>query len=129
MQKWLIALSGTMLFASVACGQYKSNAAPPAPAPSPVAQATPPVAVPPPFSTSTPIAEQADGARRIPEGEAIKMVKAGKAVYLDVRPKDQYDIEHIKGSLSYPLGDLQADLQAKMLDRLPKNKFLITYCA
>jgi rhodanese-related sulfurtransferase len=58
------------------------------------------------------------------------MVKEGKAVWVDVRAKDQYDQEHIKGSMSYPLGDLETDLDKKVAaSKLPKNKFLITYCA
>jgi len=131
MQKWLLAVAGsTVLCASVACGQYKTNPAPTAP-PQPAVQAAPPSTstLPTPFSTSTPIAEQADGARRLTQEEAAKMVKDGKAIYVDVRAKDQYDMEHVKGAISYPLTELQADLQGKKLDRLPKNKFLIAYCA
>ena len=56
--------------------------------------------------------------------EAIKMVDAKKAIYVDVRPKDQYDIEHIKGAINIPLGDIVT----RMKD-LPKGKFIITYCA
>ena len=46
------------------------------------------------------------------------------AVYVDVRGKDQYEIEHIKGAISFPLGEIVT----RMKD-LPKNKFIITYCA
>ena len=75
----------------------------------------------------TPVAPAADSlesARRITREEAIKMVKDKKAVYVDVRSKDSYDAEHIKGAINIPLGQLQA-----YLTKLPKNKFLITYCA
>ena len=65
-----------------------------------------------------------DSARRITRDEAIKMVKEGKAVYVDVRPKEQYDIGHIKGALSIPLGDLMTRLK-----ECPPGKFIITYCA
>jgi predicted sulfurtransferase len=65
-----------------------------------------------------------DSARRITREEAIKMVAAKKAVYVDVRGKDQYDIEHIQGAISIPL----ADIVTRMKD-LPKGKFIITYCA
>jgi hypothetical protein len=121
MQKWLLTAAGSMLLASVAAGQYKTN-----PAPSPQVPAAPPVTSAPTFQ---PIIEQADGARRISTDEAIAMVKSGKAIYVDVRGKDQYDLEHVRGAISYPLDELQRDLQNKKLDRLPKNKFLITYCA
>lgn len=66
----------------------------------------------------------ADSARRITREEAIKMAAAKKAVYVDVRNKDQYDIEHIQGAISIPL----SDVVTRMKD-LPKGKFIITYCA
>ncbi|HKB78263.1 MAG TPA: rhodanese-like domain-containing protein, partial [Thermoanaerobaculia bacterium] len=63
-------------------------------------------------------------ARRIPREEAIKMVKEGKAVYIDVRSKDAYDAGHIPGAMSVPLNELQSEL-----NKLPKRKFLIPYCS
>jgi len=65
-----------------------------------------------------------ESARRINRADAMKMVAAKKAIYVDVRGKEQYDIEHIKGAISMPLGELAARMQ-----ELPKDKFLITYCA
>ena len=65
-----------------------------------------------------------ESARRISRDEAIKMVKEGKAVYVDVRSKDQYDIGHIKGALSIPLSELMTRLK-----ECPPGKFIITYCA
>ena len=52
------------------------------------------------------------------------MVAAKKATYVDVRAKDQYDIEHIKGAINIPLSEITA-----RANELPKNKFIITYCA
>ena len=65
-----------------------------------------------------------DSARRISRDEAIKMVKEEKAVYVDVRSKEQYDIGHIKGALSIPLSELMTRLK-----ECPPGKFIITYCA
>src|SRR5207244_13598029 len=65
-----------------------------------------------------------DSARRITREEAIKMVATKKAVYVDVRNKDQYDIEHILGAINIPLNDIVT----RMKD-LPKGTFIITYCA
>ncbi len=49
---------------------------------------------------------------------------------LDVRGKDQFELEHIKGAVNYPLTDLETDLEKKTAEsKLPRNKFLITYCA
>jgi 3-mercaptopyruvate sulfurtransferase SseA len=63
-------------------------------------------------------------AKRITREDAAKMVAAHKAIYVDVRPKDQYDIEHIKGAINIPLGDIVAKIK-----ELPKDKFIVTYCA
>ncbi len=130
MRKWLITAGGSMLVASIACGQYKTNQAPPPAAVTPAPAATPaaaaPATPPPPIINTDPN----EAARRIMRDEAVKMVKDGKAVWVDVRGKDQYDIEHIKGAINYPLQDLETDLGAdKAAAKLPKNKFLITYCA
>jgi hypothetical protein len=73
MYKWLITAAGSVLFASIACGQYKTNPAPAAPVQTAPAPAAP---------------------------------------------------------ISYPLGDLETDLTKKTAEsKLPKNKFIITYCA
>jgi 3-mercaptopyruvate sulfurtransferase SseA len=117
MRHFLTALAVVAL-TGAASAQYKT----------PAPQGTPAIPVSPnPNVQITPVnpAEQTlESARRIAREEAIKMVAAGKAVYIDVRPKDQFDIEHIKGAVSVPLGELTARVK-----ELPKNKFLITYCA
>ena len=88
----------------------------------------------PPGTTPSPQAAQAtlipvpqaplESARRISREEAIKLVKENKAVYVDVRGKDQYDQGHIKGAINIPLGDLLTRLKD-----LPPKEFIITYCA
>ena len=65
-----------------------------------------------------------ESARRISREDAMKMVAQHKAVYIDVRPKEQYDIAHIKDAISIPLGELP-----NRWKDLPVGKFLITYCA
>ncbi len=65
-----------------------------------------------------------ESARRITREEAIKLVKAGKAVYVDVRSKDSYDQSHIKGAMSIPLGEVIVRAR-----EFPPGKFIITYCA
>jgi 3-mercaptopyruvate sulfurtransferase SseA len=91
-------------------------------------------AVPPGMQPSTPAVTQAtpipaaqaplEQARRITREEAIKLVKAKKAVYVDVRAKDQYDLGHIKGAISIPLGDILTRIR-----EIPPKTFIITYCA
>jgi 3-mercaptopyruvate sulfurtransferase SseA len=71
------------------------------------------------------VAEPAlESARRIPRAQAIKLVKEKKAVFVDVRSKESYVAEHIKGALSIPLSEFPA-----RMGELPKNKMIITYCA
>ena len=65
-----------------------------------------------------------ESARRISREEAIKMVKAKKAVYVDVRGKSFYDQGHIKGAINIPLGDLLTRVR-----EIPPKTFIITYCA
>lgn len=65
-----------------------------------------------------------DKVRRISRAEAIKLAKANKAVYVDVRSKEQYDLGHIKGAVSIPGSQLVTRLR-----ELPPGKMIITYCA
>lgn len=100
------------LLASTAGAQYKSDA--PKTAPS----------GPQKIQTAIPASEPLESAKRINRTDAIKMVQAGKAVWIDVRPKSDYDLGHIKGAISIPL----SELQHRFAD-LPIKKTLITYCA
>ena len=116
MRRLVAALALTAL-AGVAHAQYKTPpAAAPAPAPSPAPQIK--------LSPNPQPPDQSDKARRISRDEAVKMVKQNKAVWIDVRGKDQYDIGHIPGAINIPLSELQ-----NRFKDLPPKKFLITYCA
>jgi 3-mercaptopyruvate sulfurtransferase SseA len=98
------------LLASTAGAQYKTDTAKTLPAGK--------------LQTSTPATEPLESAKRINRVEAQKLVAAGKAVYIDVRAKSDYDAGHIKGAINIPL----AELPQRWLD-LPLKKQLITYCA
>ena len=115
-----VAAMAVAALAGTASAQYKTPATTP--------QGTPAVPVSPnpnvQITPVTPVEHSLESARRIAREDAQKMVAQKKAVYIDVRPKDQYDNEHIKGAINIPLGELPAHLKD-----LPKNKFLITYCA
>lgn len=75
------------------------------------------------ISTSEP-QNSLESAKRIERDEAIKMVKAKKAVWIDVRPADIYAQGHIAGALNIPLSDLE-----RRFKDLPPKKYYITYCA
>ena len=68
--------------------------------------------------------QEVAAARRITREEAMKLVKEGKAVYVDVRSKQSYDLGHIKGALSIPNSQLVARMR-----EIPPGKMAITYCA
>jgi hypothetical protein len=107
------ALAGGVLLAVAAAPAFAA-AQDPKPAPS----LTPPPAAAP----AAPPATQ-ETARRISVDEARQAVTAGKAVLVDVRPKDAFDARHAQGALSVPLSDL-----GSRAGELPKNKLVITYC-
>jgi 3-mercaptopyruvate sulfurtransferase SseA len=89
--------------------------------------AVPPGTPTPPVKAATPIpVAQAplESARRITREEAIKMIKAKKAVFVDVRGKDSYDQSHIRGAINIPLGDILTRVK-----EIPPKTFIITYCA
>lgn len=114
-----------VLSATVAVAQYKTGATPRP------TTGTGHVAIPQPgnagpLQLTTPTAEQVQMAKapRISRDDAQKLVKAGKAVYVDVRSKETYDKGHLPGALSIPGSQL-----LYRLSELPPGKKIITYCA
>lgn len=95
----------------VAHGQMKKN--------QPQRPANPTQGVPMPVQKQT-----ADAAKRISMDEAFKLFKEDKAVFVDVRSKEQYDLGHIKGALSIPGSQL-----IRRFREVPPNKLIVTYCA
>jgi rhodanese-related sulfurtransferase len=88
---------------------------------------------PKPGATGSPVrmtrsANQEDhiiaAARRITRNDAEKLVKEGKAVYVDVRSKDTFDKGHIKGAISLPGSQI-----VSRMSEIPPGKMAITYCA
>lgn len=116
----MVAALAMTAFAAVAQAQFK-------PAPPTATPGGPPVQIIP--NGQAPVLQpqvetSLDSARRMNRDEAIKMVKEGKAVWIDVRNKDQYDISHIPGAMNIPLGELPTRWKD-----LPPGKFYVTYCA
>ena len=61
---------------------------------------------------------------RISIDDAVKMQKAGKAVFIDVRSNEQFSYGHIKGALSIPGSQL-----IRRFAEVTPGKTVITYCA
>jgi 3-mercaptopyruvate sulfurtransferase SseA len=115
------AVAVTGLMAVTADAQYKKQA--PAPTAPPATPGS--VQITPGGATNTAgIADELSKARRIERPEAMKLVKQGKAIYVDVRSKESYDEGHIPGAISVPLSEMLARIK-----ELPLKKLIITYCA
>jgi hypothetical protein len=125
MRTMVAALAITVFAAGLAQAQYKQTPAPAKPPgvnpDGPAVQIIPTQGQP---KLQPQVEASLESARRISPEDAMKMVAANKAVYIDVRSKEQYDISHIKGAISIPLSELP-----NRWKDLPVGKFLITYCA
>ena len=66
----------------------------------------------------------ADGARRITTGELETLMSEGKVYIVDVRSQDSYDMGHIPGSHLIPAQEFY-----KHVDKLPRDKMIVTYCS
>ncbi len=65
----------------------------------------------------------ADGVRRVTVEELQKMLADGRAAVYDTRARAAYDVEHIPGSLSMPLDEVE-----RRAGELPRDKTLVFYC-
>ncbi len=62
---------------------------------------------------------------RVPVEQAKAALDSGTAIFVDVRSLDAYQAKHIKGAISIPLADIEADPTGVKLD---KDQWIITYC-
>ena len=102
---------------AIAAAQYKANAPTTAPA-------TKPASGPSPVVVSGARAANKTSFPRISQADALKLYKEGKAVFIDVRSNQQFEIQHIKGALSIPGSQV-----VKRFAEVPRLKTVITYCA
>lgn len=65
-----------------------------------------------------------DGVWRITPAEAHAALAKGTALMVDVRSDASYKSGHIKGAILIPFGEVKA-----RINKLPRNKLIITYCA
>ncbi len=62
---------------------------------------------------------------RVPVEQAKVALDTGAAIVVDVRDAESYQAKHIKGAISIPLADIEADPTGVKLDR---DQWIITYC-
>lgn len=67
---------------------------------------------------------ETDAVRRISVDEAHAESLRGKVLFVDVRGPDAYKQSHIKGAILVPEAEV-----AQNIDKLPKDKLIVTYCA
>ena len=60
---------------------------------------------------------------RISVDEAKQHFDAGSAVFVDARGEDEYEQAHIAGAIRLPDAPI-----ASLVDTLPKDQLIITYC-
>jgi rhodanese-related sulfurtransferase/DNA-binding transcriptional ArsR family regulator len=59
----------------------------------------------------------------IPLDVLMERMERGEVILLDVRPKDEYETDHIPGAISIPIEQLE-----KHLSTLPPGKDIVAYC-
>ncbi len=64
-----------------------------------------------------------DHMEKIKMDELLERMKNGSVTLIDVRPKDEYDLLHIPGANSVPIGELE-----KYLSQLPQDQEIVAYC-
>jgi 3-mercaptopyruvate sulfurtransferase SseA len=62
---------------------------------------------------------------RIKPVDVARAVKEGRAVVVDVREREDYEEEHIKGAVSIPL----EEIRERGPKELPADKLIVAYCA
>ena len=129
--------AGTPSPAPVATADTAAGSAPEPTPGSPVATFTPATGSEPapmlPMLGATPIQPSSDehsqspekaGVRRIAAEEAAMLVQTGDAIIVDVRSKEAYEAEHIKGAVHIPYGELAARARKE----LTPTRWIIPYC-
>lgn len=110
MRKTALILATALLLPQFAAAQMRVAPQTPQAAPVPLQRANPQAAL--------------DNVRRITIDEANRLMQQQKAVMVDVRSKEQFDLGHIKGAVHIPGSQL-----LRRLRELPPGLTIITYCA
>lgn len=88
-----------------------------------VCLSTPGVRQAEPTASSTPVRTTPDSIARVSLTEAKEAFDSRQAVFLDVRAESSYEVSHIPGALSIPLGELE-----QRLGEMDPESWIITYC-
>jgi rhodanese-related sulfurtransferase len=116
MRKTVVLAVVCTLVAAIAAAQYKANA--------PKAPTTTKATGPSPIVVSGARTAGTTSFPRISQADALKLYREGKAVFIDVRSNQQYQLQHVKGAMSIPGSQI-----IKRFGEVPRLKTVITYCA
>lgn len=61
--------------------------------------------------------------RTLSKQEVLARMKAGTILVMDIRPRDEYETDHIEGAISVPMEELD-----DYLENLPKDTEIAAYC-
>jgi rhodanese-related sulfurtransferase len=67
--------------------------------------------------------ENRESLETVTSEELMSKLGDDEVVVVDVRPKSEYELSHIKNAKSLPISELQ-----KELDQIPKGKKIVAYC-
>ncbi|RRJ64589.1 ArsR family transcriptional regulator [Paenibacillus oralis] len=67
--------------------------------------------------------QQYENVRTISKKEVLERMKTGNFLVLDIRPKEEYEAQHIEGAVSVPMEELDDYLQ-----NLPQETEIAAYC-
>lgn len=67
--------------------------------------------------------EQYEKVQTITKEEVLDRMEDGTLLVLDIRPREEYETEHIKGALSVPMEELD-----NYLEEAPENREFAVYC-
>jgi len=112
----LLIVIAILLLATLACNALASPTSTPIPITIVEIVSTPTVGIIPLTEADVP---------RISAEQAKAAMESGAAIIVDVRDKALYDVEHIAGSISISLTDMEANPTGLNLD---KDQWIITYC-
>ena len=121
MSKKLVLSVSVLILATLAC-----NFVAPTPQPAiPPTHSAPTVIVEPTSSPRLDLPRDEAGVPRVSVEQAKAALDSGAAIIVDVRPEQSYALEHIAGSISIPLAEIETDPTSLKLD---KKQWIITYC-
>jgi rhodanese-related sulfurtransferase len=67
--------------------------------------------------------EGRDGMEPVQRVELMRRARKGEVVVIDVRPAEEFESGHIKGSMSIPLPELK-----RRINEIPANREVVAYC-